>query len=71
MRALECLQSILDFQHFMRFLSIQSPITRLTTEAIQSWKSIDPLKKSPSIVDETSATSSWHYAINRATTGQG
>ena len=31
MRALECLQSLLDFQHSMCFLSIQSPIARLTT----------------------------------------
>ena len=31
MRALECLQSLTDFQHSMWFLSIQSPIARLTT----------------------------------------
>ena len=31
MRALECLQSLPDFQHSMCFLSIQSPIARLTT----------------------------------------
>ena len=30
-RALECLQSLLDFQHSLCFFSIQSPIARLTT----------------------------------------
>ena len=30
-RALECLQSLLDFQHSIYFLSIQSPIACLTT----------------------------------------
>ena len=29
--ALECLQSLLDFQHSICFLSIQPPIARLTT----------------------------------------
>ena len=31
MSALQCLQSLSDFQHSMCFLSIQSPIRRLTT----------------------------------------
>ena len=31
MRALECLQSLLDFQHYTCFLTIQSQIARLTT----------------------------------------